>query len=493
MSVTTTIRMYNQKNLGDCFLLKFQAEGKNECFVLIDFGSYTGNKDRERLIAEDIRKTVEGKKLTVVLTHQHKDHISGFGTSEDILQGLPSELWLSFLDDENSKEGQLLRELTQKYWKKNEKVKKLVGETFPNNPKVKAMMKAKEGFDLFAEGQSNGAAMSSLLKLAGDNTRFLTPGDSFFLPGTDNEIKVYVLGPPVDKNMLTKLDPNNQEEVSGLNISLEMTNMDISGTLMLEALNNYGGVSGREANFPFNAKYIGKHSNETLMIKTLYEEEQWRKIDHDWLSEIGRLSLHMDSLTNNTSLVLAFEMVKSRKVLLFVGDAQIGNWQSWFNVKFKDSTVNGQDLLSRTVVYKAGHHSSHNATLKQGLELMNKKDLTILIPVDESISTKQGFLMLKPDMLMGYHRQSNGRVLRSDTIEQSGEKFTLDFPFAKRADLKNLKVNEDETGNHLSIELTIEDKVQRINTDDFSIATNKTIDLSTVPKIKIKPRNRRKE
>jgi hypothetical protein len=24
----------------------------------------------------------------------------------------------------------------------------------------------------------------------------------------------------------------------------------------------------------------------------------WRRIDHDWLSEFGRVSLHMDSLTN---------------------------------------------------------------------------------------------------------------------------------------------------------------------------------------------------
>jgi hypothetical protein len=43
----------------------------------------------------------------------------------------------------------------------------------------------------------------------------------------------------------------------------------------------------------------------------------------------GRLALQLDSDTNNTSLVLAFELGKSGRVLLFPGDAQVGNWLSW--------------------------------------------------------------------------------------------------------------------------------------------------------------------
>jgi hypothetical protein len=68
---------------------------------------------------------------------------------------------------------------------------------------------------------------------------------------------------------------------------------------------------------------------------------------------------------NNTSLVLAFEFKKSRKVLLFVGDAQRGNWISWTNGSWKDGpeTISVRDLMSRTVFYKVGHHGSHNATL----------------------------------------------------------------------------------------------------------------------------------
>ncbi len=73
----------------------------------------------------------------------------------------------------------------------------------------------------------------------------------------------------------------------------------------------------------------------------------------------------MNTGVNNTSLVLAFELPTSRKILLFIGDAQRGNWISWADLEWKDGneTITARDLLSRTVLYKVGHHGSHNATL----------------------------------------------------------------------------------------------------------------------------------
>lgn len=459
MSVTTKIRMYNQKNLGDCFLLSFKPDEAEESYILIDFGSYYANKEREIEIAKDIAKTVQGKKLIIVLTHQHKDHLSGFASAEAELSGLSKELWLSYLDSEKSVRGQKIRDLTTKYWQKSVKSRKIIEKHFGADAEVRNMLDAKDTLDLFAEDQTGGKAMSSLLRITGNNAKFLTPGDTFLLPGTNDGIRVYVLGPPYDKEMLTKLDPSKDEEVSGLD-ELSLANLDLSGTLMLNALEGLDGTSYRESNFPFNKRFAGSDDEELQQIKQikdLYEAAKDRNIDHEWLGEMGRMALHMDNLTNNTSLVLAFEMVASKKVLLFVGDAQIGNWQSWFKVKFKDHPMDVEDLLARTVVYKAGHHSSHNATLKKGLDLMNEEELTILVPVDEKTSIKQGFAMLKPGMLMGYHRKSQGRVFRSDTVEQSGEGFTLKYPFVNRVNMPNMKVNKVGDDPSFSLDLTIED------------------------------------
>ena len=73
----------------------------------------------------------------------------------------------------------------------------------------------------------------------------------------------------------------------------------------------------------------------------------------------------MNDKTNNASLVLAFEMGPGGKVLLFAADAQRGNWLSWTRGTWDDGdkTVTASDLLARTVLYKVGHHGSHNATL----------------------------------------------------------------------------------------------------------------------------------
>jgi hypothetical protein len=112
-------------------------------------------------------------------------------------------------------------------------------------------------------------------------------------------------------------------------------------------------------------------------------------------------------------------------VLLFPGDAQIGNWLSWKDLSWRVSGGSGAqevvrtpDLLKRTVFYKVGHHGSYNATPKKyGLELMTSSDLVAAIPVDEEFARKK---RPKPwDMPSGplYRRlqeKTQGRVLRAD-------------------------------------------------------------------------------
>jgi hypothetical protein len=48
-----------------------------------------------------------------------------------------------------------------------------------------------------------------------------------------------------------------------------------------------------------------------------------------------------------------------------IGDAQRGNWTFWRDLKWKvgTDTITTRDLFARTVLYKVGHHGSHNATL----------------------------------------------------------------------------------------------------------------------------------
>jgi hypothetical protein len=127
--------------------------------------------------------------------------------------------------------------------------------------------------------------------------------------------------------------------------------------------------------------------------------------------------LQLDSATNNTSLVLAIELTRSREVLLFVADAQVGNWLSWQDLAWKvgGETVTGPDLLRRTILYKVGHHGSHNATLQEkGLELMQNLRFA-LIPVDHEMAVKKRWGKMPLEQIeKRLNDMTKGAVLRAD-------------------------------------------------------------------------------
>jgi len=117
------------------------------------------------------------------------------------------------------------------------------------------------------------------------------------------------------------------------------------------------------------------------------------------------------------------------KVLLFPGDAQEGNWLSWLDSSIKWDvsgpdgkmvTVVAENLLARTVFYKVGHHSSHNATAKaKGLEMMaSQSELIAFIPVDRDValgrSPKGTWKMPARQLYLRLLDKCQGRVVRSD-------------------------------------------------------------------------------
>lgn len=467
MATSITVRMYNQMTLGDCFLLTCTS-GTKKSYVLIDFGSYTSSKAvtaREQEIAQDIVNTVGKEPLIIVLTHQHKDHLTGFISAKSILDQLHiREVWFSYLDDPTGPEAKHIRDTLERFWNKNKTLKKKIKLHFGQNHAVSQMLKAKDGFDLFAEDQVGGEAITNLMAWANGQHHFLVPGQHFALPGLpEGKIHVYVLGPPTDPDLLKKLNPSHDEEVNELHTMMQISEMTTSLKLVDDALELMSGVTPATddlQDFPFNKRYVRYQLTDTheSAVKK-YTEEDWRMIDEEWLSEAGRISLHMDSLTNNTSLVLAFYLVEEDRVALFVGDAQIGNWKSWFTIPFEDADMDATSLLSRTVFYKAGHHSSHNATLLEGLDLMDERKLVIMIPVDGAESKRRGFAMLRNGMMKGYNRKSHGRVLQADDIYHTPDgRVNFPFPFASKPSDFSPKLNvvlDAAQQTHLYIEYTV--------------------------------------
>jgi hypothetical protein len=157
----------------------------------------------------------------------------------------------------------------------------------------------------------------------------------------------------------------------------------------------------------------------------------WRRMTAADTADAGALALAMNNATNNSSLVLAFELSKGGKVLLFVGDAQAGNWRSWSEDKFDDdgTDVTAEDLLGRTVLYKVGHHGSHNATLKgkvgsreAGLAIMaqgkHAAEFVAMITAVEAWAhqkPKPDWNHPLPAIKKVLVKKANGRVLQTDS------------------------------------------------------------------------------
>jgi hypothetical protein len=314
-----------------------------------------------------------------------------------------------------------------------------------------------------ARPSSNELALGLLAaKAGGKNVTYAEPGGVLKIPGVD-DLRAYVLAPPRNQDLLKKDKPSKirgakEGDAGGVYQEVYLSaNADSRAFALSPQLRSDTGedepVSDdlcypfapafrRKFEFGKNDAFAWKPKMAPLPENTraLIEEEYlgagsgWRRIDSDWLGAAEQLALNLVGDTNNTSLVLAFEWGPpgSGSVLLFPGDAQVGNWLSWRDQTYTSDgkTVTADDLLARTRIYKVGHHGSHNATARRdprepsaadrlgvpfGLELMN--DIVAMIPVDYAAAKKNmpdPWKMPHEPLYRRLREKADRRVLRSD-------------------------------------------------------------------------------
>jgi hypothetical protein len=425
--------MYPVGELGDCFLLKF-TDGDAESTVLIDCGSFRNSGEsikRMNFIAGDIKanQTIAGDKIKpldlVVGTHQHNDHLSGFTHAADTFKAIGMDnVWLSWLDNPDDGHAADIANGQRKLSKQLQNISiKLSGIDSLKGAQAAERINDILGFyGLAAAAKEPGSSPVipqqgiNNLKATGKTVSYLNPGKILDLPGlAPGAVKVHVLGPPRDNNLLFDINPGKGESYeSELTATLNMADG------FLSALSNFTDDSHLtdEPFFPFDIRFEKSIKDDPFLAASYAKPgQEWRKIDADWLGQAERLALYLDSYTNNSSLVLAFELVEAQKVLLFVGDAQTGNWLSWKTVQWEQPGVSLDNLLSKTVLYKVGHHCSHNATLPECLEKMTHPELVAMIPVDKddpNITKEKGWKMPAANLYQHIKDHTKRRILRMD-------------------------------------------------------------------------------
>jgi len=435
------VRMYRQ-GLGDCFLLAFPTGRERPCYVLIDCGVLVGTPEAAatmRRVAESVRDSTGGRIDVLVATHQHWDHLSGFEQARDIFDRIEiGEVWVAWTEDpENDLAGRLRarRETAVRALCAASRSLRATGGA--DGADRAEALDAVLGFfgELGADGRPSALQRALQYVLGrGKPPRYRVPGEPpIGLQGVAGA-RVYVLGPPRDQALLLRSDPSSRaSEVYEKRLGLSQETAFFAAVLAETPPQSPEERDLRSLSFPFEEVYRidpTKAAADPFYQEHYYgrtgadEETAWRRIEDDWLGAGETLALQLDSDTNNTSLALAIELSPGGKVLLFPGDAQVGNWLSWQSLRWPQEgagDLRAADLLRRTALYKVGHHASHNATLREkGLELMERPDLVAMVPVDEAMAHRpkggnpDGWDMPFPPLLVRLQEKARGRVLRAD-------------------------------------------------------------------------------
>lgn len=442
-----TTRLYCH-GLGDCLLLKFESDARPPFWMLIDCGIHSSTKGGKALVREVVEDILTcTRRLDVVVgTHEHWDHNSGFIQAEDLFaQFEVGEVWLAWTENQADPQARAL----DKY--KGEALAAIRGaavalapdEAGPGAGKAERLGSLL-GFMFGAAGELSRTARENLRGLS-PNVRFLEPGTLAPLPPKLDDFRVYVLGPSRNPKLFGLVDSATETyamapQVSGLAQGISNGLAILEGELtpsadplapfdstvgikLSDLLDGRKEYPANDRDVQFFADFYSRDKARKAGARgegAASEDQSWRRIDSDWLAGSSELALQLDSRTNNTSLVLAIEIVSSGKVLLFAADAQVGNWKGWAEHTFSPpgaAPVEVADLLARTVLYKVGHHGSRNATRGPGgLEAMTSPNLAAFIPTDETMARKVGWSDIPAEKLLRrLEQKTEGRIVQSDS------------------------------------------------------------------------------
>jgi hypothetical protein len=424
------VRMYRQ-GLGDCFLITLPRKNRKPYFLMIDCGVILGTPDaaaKMQNVLKSIAATTSGHLDLLIVTHEHWDHLSGFIQARDLFAQLKiDKVWFAWTEDPDD-------ELAKKLRAEHQALRMALASA---SARLQMGGGADSPIDSLLEffGAAGQGTTSDALKIVKEscrNIRYCRPNDApVDLEGAD--ARLFILGPPPDETKIKRFNPSKSHPeayglVAAMNVNkLALATSEGDRSAPFDLITQIPFDAAKQMPF-FQKHYWGENietdkeegsadSSEKPGIQTHTEADQsWRRIDGDWLDISSGLALQLDSATNNTSLVLAIEL-GSGKVLLFAADAQVGNWLSWQDLSWTigGKTVTGPDLLRRTILYKAGHHGSHNATLRDnGLELMTNLEMA-LIPVDHEMALKKRWGNIPLAQLeQRLVEVTKGRVLRID-------------------------------------------------------------------------------
>jgi len=348
MARAVRIRMY-RTGFGDCFLLSF-GPATSARHVLVDFGAHMhGEIGTMGAIMDNIELETGKKLLLVVSTHFHRDHISGFGEFGDRFAKFTiGEVWMPWTDNPDDPEAAALQKKQLALYDLLDKHLRIALNATEKDPRYAAALFALSNL------KGNEPAKSALRRGfgTGASVRYFQAGGVVAKVGNLAGLSADILSPPKDKAALGRMNPPaDQRFLTGPG---DMT----SSVRPFPNLEIREGDSDYAALLEESQPFVGPEDLDKL---------------HDAAeAPADRLALVLDSVRNNTSLVIVFRF--QGRTMLFPGDAQWGNWQSWIG------TDSARQLLSELDFFKVAHHGSENATPVDVVHGLRAAGLAAMVP-----------------------------------------------------------------------------------------------------------------
>jgi beta-lactamase superfamily II metal-dependent hydrolase len=424
------IRMY-QVGFGDCFLLTFEYDedlddGRRERQVLIDFGSKSlAPKHSLRSVAERVAEHSGGILDVVVVSHRHRDHMSGFGDEESAIllagQRPPSLVVRSWTEDPAAPSDGRLPKRSAAFLESLHTARQFAGDLAAQVHEAPRSMVGDELRQLAAAQLGNDSAISQLEAWADQGSgEYVHYGQSSKIGDVVPGISVQVLGPPtIEQHPELRSQRGDDPDEFWMLYQGLLADTD-AARLVRDIEPPSVGDSAPIGPAQWLIDRMGRQQANSLL----------RVVDA------------LDSALNNTSLILVFEVEshEGSKRLLFGGDAQIENWE--YALKFAPDAESNLDTLRQVDLYKVGHHGSRNATPRTLFNLWQEpatrdRDMVALM------STKSGV----------HDHSPSTAVPRATLVEALRRRMTLHSTedFAAGADYLELMVDLSNGGTFVKV------------------------------------------
>jgi beta-lactamase superfamily II metal-dependent hydrolase len=397
---------------GDFFLLT--VPGNNgPAHILIDCGVHAANIGSMDACIQNLKAETNGRLALVILTHYHADHMSGFASNyDDFTEFEVGAVWITNrLDPQDDDSRRALNGLTAVA---NQLRLHLSARNDEAGRQAMAQVENALGFELGAAGAGSNAKALKLLQEGFKNKPkvfYYQGGDQPYLPPElEGQIEARLLAPsPRDSpdGEFAASDNKREQYLTALGES------GIEDPTPVRAFDECWTASAADYPPEVFAGVEGGHKTMEEALKTMRPDVLAATADK------------LDGTLNNQSLVVLFTCRGKR--LLFVGDAQWGNWAYWLygrKVTGKDPGISDEakGILGAIDFYKVGHHGSTNATPIPAVAAMSGQCAAMCsTAVGAYGNPARGTEVPRTTLLGALEKQLGNRLVRSDWVAANGE------------------------------------------------------------------------